>query len=495
MPKNDFTASAGISMEQWKKDIATMNESLASVAKTSEKTSGVLSRMANSAVIGGAVKLFSDFGNAILQTGRKAGDVDDEFTALYGNVRKSGEQISTAQKVWAAFVSIPKAVGLKNLGVKQLEDNLAINRAIDKQVGSYEQAIEKLTQLNKLRSSETVKTKSDNIGRIENAIFTTTKEAAAMMQKMVNAQADLSAGMEGRLKAEELEIQYAEKMASIDEKLKDSEGQRTEEQEALYKAAAALAKVEFERAKKENDLATIQEGNLATIASLTAKTGIEFKDQDKLAEKRVTLAEQELDFAKQTLGATNAKTQALAAHVQQLKLSRAEMQNSHDREIQAAQDRMRAMDSELTGNKLIADLEKNRSAYALQIAEARRAGNKQLEVALVQQQGLGRVNALVEDQMKTPQQRAADRRQQDAQNAAERIVLRRELSGKATQFADGRMHVSPATEKLRKEFLARMNLPGGGAGAKGPAINAAALNITGTTVINGVTTVMAMKGS
>ena len=510
MAKNDFTAQAGISLEQWEKDIATMTASLDKVSKSSEKTAGILKRIANTAIVAGAIKMFSDFGNALLQTGRKAGQIDDEFTALYGNIRNAGDAgLSGADKLKAAFMQIPKVVGLKNIHLKELEDMYAIAAVIDEQNGGYEQMIAKLTKLNNLRSTETAKPQSEqrdtNLARINAAIDMTSQDAVKKMQEMARAQQDLSAGQQGRLKDLQLENQYKDTLSAIDQKLKDSEGQRSDQQEKAYKASIALAKAQYDQAVKENDLSTMQEGNLAAIAGLVAKTGISFADQNRLAEVRIGNAKMEFEFAKAQLGVDNARTKSLGANLQQLKLAKDEFVNQHKVEIEAAKNKVSALDSELAGNKLIADLEKNRAAYALQIAEARRTENRALETTLLREQALARVQILAAQERKTPRQRAAERKEQDAQNQAERKVLRREIAAddekkaimerrrkfganKADEarlavlnqpdhgiaFADGRMHKSKITDEMRADFLRRIKANEGGAGGQAGGIAAAA---------------------
>lgn len=510
MAKNDFTAQAGISLEQWEKDIATMTGSLDKVSKSSEKTAGILKRIANTAIVAGAIKMFSDFGNALLQTGRKAGQIDDEFTALYGNIRNAGDAgLSGADKLKAAFMQIPKVVGLKNIHLKELEDMYAIAAVIDEQNGGYEQMIAKLTKLNNLRSTETAKPQSEqqdtNLARINSAIDMTSHQAVKKIQEMARAQQDLSAGQQGRLKDLELENHYKDTLSAIDQKLKDSEGQRSDQQEKAYKASIALAKAQYDQAVKENDLSTMQEGNLAAIAGLVAKTGISFADQNRLAEVRIGNAKMEFEFAKAQLGLDNARTKSLGANLQQLKLAKDEFVNQHKVEIEAAKNKVSALDSELAGNKLIADLEKNRAAYALQIAEARRTENRAMETTLLREQALARVQILAAQERKTPRQRAAERKEQDAQNQAERKVLRREIAAddekkaimerrrkfganKADEarlavlnqadhgiaFADGRNHRSKITDEMRADFLRRIKANEGGAGGQAGGIAAAA---------------------
>ena len=297
MAKNDFTAQAGISLEQWKKDIATMTESMGQVAKASEKTSGILSRIANTAIISGAIKLFTDFGSALLQTGRKAGQIDSEFTALYGHINAAGDAgLSTADKIKAALLQVPKLVGLKNFATKELEDMYEIASVIDEQNGGYDQMIAKIAKLNNLRSTETAKPQSEqrdtNLDRINGAIAMTSMLAAKSMNKISDAQKDISAGQGKRLKDLELENNYKSKLSQLDASMKDAAGNRSQEQQKAYNAAVTLAKTEYDLGKRQNELQEVTAESEHDLARSTAKLRLDG------AEGQVQGAREALDAAK-----------------------------------------------------------------------------------------------------------------------------------------------------------------------------------------------------
>ena len=297
MAKNDFTAQAGISLEQWKKDIATMTESMGQVAKASEKTSGILSRIANTAIISGAIKLFTDFGSALLQTGRKAGQIDSEFTALYGHINAAGDAgLSTADKIKAALLQVPKLVGLKNFATKELEDMYEIASVIDEQNGGYDQMIAKIAKLNNLRSTETAKPQSEqrdtNLERINGAIAMTSMLAAKSMNKISDAQKDISAGQGKRLKDLELENNYKSKLSQLDASMKDAAGNRSQEQQKAYDAAVTLAKTEYDLGKRQNELQEVTAESEHDLARSTAKLRLDG------AEGQVQGAREALDAAK-----------------------------------------------------------------------------------------------------------------------------------------------------------------------------------------------------
>jgi hypothetical protein len=324
MPKNDFTAQAGISLEQWKKDIATMTESMGQVAKASEKTSGILSRIANTAIISGAIKLFTDFGSALLQTGRKAGQIDSEFTALYGHINAAGDVgLSTGDKIKAALLQVPKLVGLKNFATKELEDMYEIASVIDEQNGSYDQMIAKIAKLNNLRSTETAKPQSEqrdtNLERINGAIALTSKMAADSMNKISGAQKDISAGQGKRLKDLELENNYKSKLSQLDASMKDAAGNRSQEQQKAYDAAVTLAKTEYDLGKRQNELQEVTAESEHDLARSTAKLRLDgVEGQVQGAREALDTAKKQEDVAKGVTAeiARAAKTKTALAYAE-----------------------------------------------------------------------------------------------------------------------------------------------------------------------------------
>ena len=324
MPKNDFTAQAGISLEQWKKDIATMTESMGQVAKASEKTSGILSRIANTAIISGAIKLFTDFGSALLQTGRKAGQIDSEFTALYGHINAAGDAgLSTGDKIKAALLQVPKLVGLKNFATKELEDMYEIASVIDEQNGSYDQMIAKIAKLNNLRSTETAKPQSEqrdtNLERINGAIALTSKMAADSMNKISGAQKDISAGQGKRLKDLELENNYKSKLSQLDASMKDAAGNRSQEQQKAYDAAVTLAKTEYDLGKRQNELQEVTAESEHDLARSTAKLRLDgVEGQVQGAREALDTAKKQEDVAKGVTAeiARAAKTKTALAYAE-----------------------------------------------------------------------------------------------------------------------------------------------------------------------------------
>ena len=324
MPKNDFTAQAGISLEQWKKDIATMTEGMGQVAKASEKTSGILSRIANTAIISGAIKLFTDFGSALLQTGRKAGQIDSEFTALYGHINAAGDAgLSTADKIKAALLQVPKLVGLKNFATKELEDMYEIASVIDEQNGGYDQMIAKIAKLNNLRSTETAKPQSEqrdtNLDRINGAIALTSKMAADSMNKISDAQKDISAGQGKRLKDLELENNYKSKLSQLDASMKDAAGNRSQEQQKAYDAAVTLAKTEYDLGKRQNELQEVTAESEHDLARSTAKLRLDgVEGQVQGAREALDAAKTQEDVAKGVTAETAraAKTKTAMAYAE-----------------------------------------------------------------------------------------------------------------------------------------------------------------------------------
>jgi len=371
MAKNDFTAQAGISLEQWKKDIATMTESMGQVAKASEKTSGILSRIANTAIISGAIKLFTDFGSALLQTGRKAGQIDSEFTALYGHINAAGDAgLSTGDKIKAALLQIPKLVGLKNFATKELEDMYEIASVIDEQNGSYDQMIAKIAKLSNLRSTETAKPQSEqrdtNLERINGAIAMTSMLAAKSMDKISNAQKDISAGQGKRLKDLELENNYKSKLSQLDASMKDAAGNRSQEQQKAYGAAVTLAKTEYDLAKRQNELQEVTAESEHDLARSTAKLRLDgVEGQVQGAREALDTAKKQEDVAKGVTAETAraAKTKTALAY--------AEL-DVQERNMSLSQIQTTQSEDDADARKEIYTLELNSAKNAQKAAEAKR---------------------------------------------------------------------------------------------------------------------------
>jgi|694.fasta_scaffold36062_4 hypothetical protein len=371
MAKNDFTAQAGISLEQWKKDIATMTESMGQVAKASEKTSGILSRIANTAIISGAIKLFTDFGSALLQTGRKAGQIDSEFTALYGHINAAGDAgLSTGDKIKAALLQVPKLVGLKNFATKELEDMYEIASVIDEQNGSYDQMIAKIAKLSNLRSTETAKPQSEqrdtNLERINGAIAMTSMLAAKSMDKISNAQKDISAGQGKRLKDLELENNYKSKLSQLDASMKDAAGNRSQEQQKAYGAAVTLAKTEYDLAKRQNELQEVTAESEHDLARSTAKLRLDgVEGQVQGAREALDTAKKQEDVAKGVTAETAraAKTKTALAY--------AEL-DVQERNMSLSQIQTTQSEDDADARKEIYTLELNSAKNAQKAAEAKR---------------------------------------------------------------------------------------------------------------------------
>jgi len=371
MANNDFTAQAGISLEQWKKDIGTMTESMGQVAKASEKTSGILSRIANTAIISGAIKLFTDFGSALLQTGRKAGQIDSEFTALYGHINAAGDAgLSTGDKIKAALLQVPKLVGLKNFATKELEDMYEIASVIDEQNGGYDQMIAKIAKLNNLRSTETAKPQSEqrdtNLDRINGAIALTSKMAADSMNKISDAQKDISAGQGRRLKDLELENNYKSKLSQLDASMKDAAGNRSQEQQKAYDAAVTLAKTEYDLGKRQNELQEVTAESEHDLARSTAKLRLDgVEGQVQGAREALDTAKKQEDVAKGVTAETAraAKTKTALAY--------AEL-DVQERNMRLSQIQTTQSEDDADARKEIYTLELNSAKNALHAAAAER---------------------------------------------------------------------------------------------------------------------------
>lgn len=82
MPKNDFTATAGITLEQWQKDIASMDGSISKIEARSAQLESKLGKV-GSALKGGAVlAALGSFGDALAKGGADASEMTSAMKAL-----------------------------------------------------------------------------------------------------------------------------------------------------------------------------------------------------------------------------------------------------------------------------------------------------------------------------------------------------------------------------------------------------------------------------
>ncbi len=541
MDNNDFTATAGITLKQWKKDVATMvvdelkisqaaeraderkaasaEKAAARESKAAEKAAAAEKKalkekaaeidkadkeqaktvstafkflaLASGAAIGSAAIA------GLNQLNTQVGEVTDGFIAMGESGRTGIEQIGLSIR---RSLLDKVTVGLTAVNEKNLTDEIKINRELESRSETYDSIAEKIRRLSKMESTESAKTgpnqdASKSELAISAAILENQDKLIASALEQYELLDDTTSGSQKRLEQYRAEVELAQKKAEIDARAaaaaKATENPHSKD--ALLRTAAiekGIADSEFERETKSRRFGQLQTANQAVINELISKTGISLSEQNTLYSKRINLSENELKYAQETFGVESDQAALAAASLQTLKLANTERLHAQKIEIQAAENRVTNLEFDLSGNKLLAELEKNKLNYAMQIAEAQRTKNAGLEVQLRREQDLSNVKAKVAYELKTPQQRHDERADQDKQNQAERLVLRRMLSGKEPQWADGRNHVSPATERLRKQLLARHQLAP--AGPKGPAMNVGTLTILGETKM-GIATVSAIK--
>lgn len=289
-------------------------------------------------------------------------------------------------------------------------------------------------------------------------------------------------------------------------KLKEREVATAQQQEkseaALNEAASkrgvligdALEKQETERKELEKQLATaktfyaedskqVSEKKKALQQNLLITREIEktkdLSDADlitneALSRRNVTLSSQ-LEIIDSQIGAEGKKLATLEkqaqvdkyavarqkAAVQSALLQRQEFYYLNGKDLEQQKLITKQIDAQMAGNKKLAALAQIRAQFELQIADAIRQGNAPKAKELAKQQAAAELGARAEDLRKTPQQRAAERKEQAESNRLQKLVNAREKDRQdrkargAYGQRDSNDFTSKAAEKARKEFADR----------------------------------------
>jgi hypothetical protein len=143
--------------------------------------------------------------------------------------------------------------------------------------------------------------------------------AAKSMDKISNAQKDISAGQGKRLKDLELENNYKSKLSQLDASMKDAAGNRSQEQQKAYGAAVTLAKTEYDLAKRQNELQEVTAESEHDLARSTAKLRLDgVEGQVQGAREALDTAKKQEDVAKGVTAeaARAAKTKTALAYAE-----------------------------------------------------------------------------------------------------------------------------------------------------------------------------------
>ena len=279
------------------------------------------------------------------------------------------------------------------------------------------------------QAGENVKRLGKEIENIDSSILEISERRLELQQK-------IGAGRDQEIAAYESELQTKQKIADVDESVKNIIGLTDKQTEDFRAKAKGAILAEGEHKKKLIELSRIQELSQTNLNEISAVTGIEYADQLNLQREKIAAQDIAVKAAEQELGAHNMITSILRMQKHELELHTREMEHQHASQLIAAKDAVSVMESEIAGNKTLASIEANRAQHAQAIRDALRAGNTELANQLAKQQALSDLEAKVKQFQETPKEKADGRKAQDAHDHAVRTVEKREkdVSDRANAF-------------------------------------------------------------
>ena len=522
MPKNDFTAQAGISLEQWKKDIASMNASLVTVGKQvgelnqeMNRTSQATASTAKSAgflagslkLIGGAlaVRKVVQFGQAAAEMGVEINDAArqaDVSAESFQQLQRATEGTLSKGEFTSAINSVTQALdaarsgsagaadSLQEIGVSiQTINNGRADQAFLEIADRAGKAAQSVAQLNKV-FGENARAVKETVAGGGGAIRERMGVSAVSAE---NAQSVKEAGrfIKGKLQgfmssATNLAGEISAKIAGTGdysaEGPKKWENRFHEPKGKIEEKKKASSENIVDVAKSQKELLMIHE-----------KTDISLESQLKVLLAETNVLTDQLALSEKQNGVNSIATLQLRAQVHERALAYNNVEHQILMTKAAAENATTQLDAQLAGNKVLAELTKTRLDFEQKIAQAVHEKRDDVANELRIQQAMTQLAIKTAQQRKTPKDIRAERKEQDANDRAARIVMRRELArddekkaimqrrakfgknrvddarlaemalqeknGNPFGFADGRNHRSKITDEMRAEFNARQVIP------------------------------------
>jgi len=488
MAKNDFTAQAGISLEQWKKDIATMTSSMIAVQKQGaelnqemQKTSHATANAAKSAgflagslkLIGGAlaVRKVAQFGQAAAEMGVEINDAArhaDVSAESFQQLQRATEGTLSKGEFTSAINSVTQALdaarggsaeaadALQEIGVSiQTISNGKADQAFLEIADRAGKAAQSVAQLNKVFG--------DNARAVKQSIA---GGGGAIREKMSisavsaeNAQSVKEAGrfIKGKLQgfmssATNLAGEITAKIAGT--------GEYSEEGQKKWENRFHEPKGKIEEKKKASSENIINvAANQKELLLQHQKTDVSLESQLRILLAETNVLADQIALSEKQNGVNSIATLQLRAQSHERTMAYNNIEHQILMTQRAAKNATTELDVQLAGNKALADLTKNRLGFEMKIAQA--VHEKRFDVAeeLKKQQALSELEIKAKQLRRTPNQVRAERREQEQQDLAIRRINAAEKLNPNAIAADGRNHVSKAAARARAEFAARHAAP------------------------------------
>lgn len=487
MPKNDFTAQAGISLEQWKKDIASMNASLVTVGKQvgelnqeMNRTSQATASTAKSAgflagslkLIGGAlaVRKVVQFGQAAAEMGVEINDAArqaDVSAESFQQLQRATEGTLSKGEFTSAINSVTQALdaarsgsagaaeaadSLQEIGVSiQTINNGRADQAFLEIADRAGKAAQSVAQLNKV-FGENARAVKETVAGGGGAIRERMGVSAVSAE---NAQSVKEAGrfIKGKLQgfmssATNLAGEISAKIAGTGEY--SAEGQKKWENR-FHEPKGKIE--EKKKASSENIVDVAKSQKELLIQHQKTDVSLESQLNVLLAESNV-LADQ-IALSEKQNGLNSIATLQLRAQAHERTMAANNIEHQILMTKAAAENATTQLDAQLAGNKALSDLTKNRLDFEMKIAQAKHEKRFDVAKELKDQQSKSELEIKAQQLMRTPQQVRADRREQEKHDRAIRHINAVERNNPNQIAADERNRVSKAAQLAREQFALR----------------------------------------
>jgi len=476
--KNDILATAGVDLSAFEAGIAKLTSRLDAVEKAGSKAASGIAKVDKSANALKNIQVADHFVNALGQIAGKGGQAAQALGAMDLSVAKNdfsgtgmaasgmaanlGRTIDVVSALPGALGVAGKAIGtvagiMSEATIRNNAFADTMNRANASAAGFLEQS-QRLAAL----QTEEIQTGGD-AGKLESLASARDRAAkgyAEQTEKQIRLEQDLTAGGQQRL-ATEIEIkQAAQKIADL-RASQTVQGVVSDAGEKIVKAGTDEINAQLYLRKKVLAVSETTEKSESDLSNIVAKRDVTLGSQLTIIEATGAAVQRQLDeVEKQGLGATK-QAADLRAKLNEQFIAKQNFYYLNGKDLEQQKLITAQINAQMAGNKKLAALAQIRAQFELQIADAIRQGNAPKAKELAKQQAAAELGAKAEDLRKTPQQRAAERKEQAESNRLQKLVNAREKDRQdrkargAYGQRDSNDFMSKAAEKARKEFADR----------------------------------------
>lgn len=465
MPKNDFTAQAGISLEQWKKDIASMNASLVTVGKQvgemnqeMNRTSQATASTAKSAgflagslkLIGGAlaVRKIVQFGQAAAEMGVEINDAArqaDVSAESFQQLQRATEGTLSKGEFTSAINSVTQALdaarsgsaeaadSLQEIGVSiQTINNGKADQAFLEIADRAGKAAQSVAQLNKV-FGENARAVKETIAGGGNAIRERTGVSGVTAE---NAQSLKQAGRWVKGKWQGFMSGAANLGGEISAKIAGT-GEYSEEGQKKWENRFHEPKGKIEEKKKASSENIVDVAkNQKELLIQHQKTDVSLESQLNILLAESNVIADQIALSEKQNGVNSIATLQLRAQSHERTMAYNNIEHQIEMARRGAENATAGMKAQIGNTKLIADLTKTRLDFELKIAQAIHERRNDVADELRKQQAIAELEARAADLLKTPREKADEEKERRKKEGAMRAAAQNDKNRKESEARD-----------------------------------------------------------